>query len=1690
LGGDRPAGGGLPGARPAGLGGDRPGGGGLPGSRPGGAGAPGGPSRSSPFTAPSGGDSGDKGKDGKGKSKGKGKDGKDKAQGDGLKGKLPFFGGKGKDKGDKGKSGDKPARPAGVADRGSSARPATALPGAASGRAAAPSASRPSTASRSRTQAKALPDARQAPRIVNRGLDLDRKLDLIGVALVVLGGIMLFGILPSMSFGLLPPVEGGLTGTIDHFLSQLFGWGKIVWPVLCFGVGIWLMLRYFGGQMFDIDYFRVVGTLVLYAGALAWLHMLQLVDDVAPTVEAFKPISYDLAVETGEGGGWFGHQIYFFLLSQLGDWGTLVLLIGWLVLGVMLTFNVSAIQIGQFVVGAFMFLRTRGNRNQRRLAQEVAQAETVTVARPGAPQAVPARSSPRQIPLTPATVTGTGAGQASGGSGGPSVASQEPPERPRPLIRRRGDEETTSSEDAAVSAAEAPVASAAAALASGVVAASAPGEKDKQPAEEAGRSRFRMPSLRGKPSAAEEPAQASDEKRAAPPVADEKTAEQESGSRLGRFGGLLKRGGSEPEAEQASGGGGRRGRQRDKDAAGKDADKADRKGEEKDEQPSRPSMARPLAAAAAGAAAGAALAFSRPDRRADEKALDALDIEDEDDDETSEEIAAPAETTPAPSPARSPFAPPRPGMGPSPLQRASFDDEDEDDEIDLEDEDEIEEGEDEVAASGAPERTPIRSGIPVPPRDSRPLPGMPARTLPGAPTAPAAPAAAASVPTPDDAPAASGDGDQAEGESYRPFSRPLPGRRIPPFDPARGAGNPSPQPGEAPAARVTPPDETNNDAGDEIPAPADEQPPVRDRAQALGLPPRPGMPPRRVPPVVESPVVVADETDDEDAPPARAPLSAAPLIGIKPDAASPRPGLTQTPPARVSPFAAPDMDADEDDDEATAPADEAIDLDDLDDEDGDDEVTTPAEEPRARPAFMSGDARAQGVFPRRPMPGSVAPVRPPLPARPGAAASDSDDDSEDEDRTAPAAPAGAGQPPERVFSGVPLRSGVTPAADEMSTNGSGDDAAKTAAPPEPETPAVQEQPAASVIDAPMVHSMIEALAATPDDTVRAEPEAAALPDDDPEEEAPAVAPVARPQTAADIQPQRVPSRPLPTETPPAPRREDVASVASAVASRPADLTRRDAVSLGALRDKDEDRPQPPTRTGPQKPHWEVPDFRDLLKKGSEQRVDDEILLDKARMIEDTLASFGAPGKVVEVNPGPVITQFGVEPDYLVNRSGKRTRVKVSSIARLDADLALALAARSIRVEAPVPGKGFVGIEVPNDKITAVNLYDVMDSPEFRRINSKLRIALGLSVDGTPVAADLTVMPHLLIAGTTGSGKSVCVNAIINCLLLSNAPEDLQFIMVDPKRVELTGYNGIPHLLSPVVVDLERVVGVLQWVQREMDDRYRRFAAVGARNIVDYNGKLRPEEKRMPYIIVVIDELADLMMLAPDETEKLLARLAQMARATGIHLIISTQRPSVDVVTGLIKANFPARIAFAVASMMDSRVILDQPGAEKLLGRGDMLYQSPDAPAPLRMQGVYVSDEEINNATRYWKTQGLNKSEPQEDGLVSFPKTNGNGRSASRPAMRADPGQQQAFWDDSNQPTFEVEDDEIGDGRDEMYDEAVELVKRLNKASISLLQRRLRIGYTRAARLIDIMENEGIVGPAESGSKPREVLRRD
>ena len=329
---------------------------------------------------------------------------------------------------------------------------------------------------------------------------------------------------------------------------------------------------------------------------------------------------------------------------------------------------------------------------------------------------------------------------------------------------------------------------------------------------------------------------------------------------------------------------------------------------------------------------------------------------------------------------------------------------------------------------------------------------------------------------------------------------------------------------------------------------------------------------------------------------------------------------------------------------------------------------------------------------------------------------------------------------------------------------------------------------------------------------------------------------------------------------------------------------------------------------------------------------------------------------------------------------------MSKITSLVDDLALALAARRIRIQAPVPGKSYVGIEVPNDEVSQVSLREVIESKSFQSKQTPLRFALGKDVSGKSIAVDLADMPHLLIAGTTGSGKSVCINSILSGFLLQNSPSTLRLILIDPKRVELTGYNGIPHLLAPVVVDVERVIAVLQWALLEMDHRYDKFSKTGVRNIIEYNSKF-PQDQ-LPNLIIIIDELADLMMVSPDETERCITRLAQLARATGIHLIIATQRPSVDVVTGLIKANFPARIAFAVASGVDSRVILDQPGAERLLGRGDMLFQSPDAAAPVRLQGVYVSEVEIQRLVDYWRQakieHGQASTTPQAPGIDVLP----------------------------------------------------------------------------------------------------------
>ncbi|MGD9890303.1 MAG: DNA translocase FtsK [Dehalococcoidia bacterium] len=407
----------------------------------------------------------------------------------------------------------------------------------------------------------------------------------------------------------------------------------------------------------------------------------------------------------------------------------------------------------------------------------------------------------------------------------------------------------------------------------------------------------------------------------------------------------------------------------------------------------------------------------------------------------------------------------------------------------------------------------------------------------------------------------------------------------------------------------------------------------------------------------------------------------------------------------------------------------------------------------------------------------------------------------------------------------------------------------------------------------------------------------------------------------------------------------------------------------------------------------------------------------------------------------------------------RTRVRVNQVLRLQNDLSLALAAPSVRIEAPVPGKPIIGIEVPNTNATVVSLRSVIESPAFQKQmgKSRLALALGKGVSGEPVVADLAKMPHLLIAGATGAGKSVCINAVITCLLMHATPEEVRFVMIDPKRVELTGFAEIPHLaLSRVIVDMDEVVGTLGAVIHEMEARYTKFAQLAVRNLEGYN-KHPQVVNKLPYWVVIIDELADLMMAAPFEVEKQICRLAQLARATGIHLIVATQRPSVDVITGLIKANFPTRIAFAVTSQVDSRTILDSAGAEKLLGRGDMLYMPTDEAKPRRLQGVYVSDAEIERLVDFWTSAHFRNLKPETfDHLVEEAK---------------------------------AEQDAEEDEDDPLLEKARALAAEHTRVSTSMLQRRLRIGYPRAARLMDILEEEGLVGAAE-GLGSREVLTAD
>ena len=508
------------------------------------------------------------------------------------------------------------------------------------------------------------------------------------------------------------------------------------------------------------------------------------------------------------------------------------------------------------------------------------------------------------------------------------------------------------------------------------------------------------------------------------------------------------------------------------------------------------------------------------------------------------------------------------------------------------------------------------------------------------------------------------------------------------------------------------------------------------------------------------------------------------------------------------------------------------------------------------------------------------------------------------------------------------------------------------------------------------------------------------------------------------------------------------------------------------------------KTKPKKRDKRLPELS-LLDNNEMRRPVQKDIDETASIIVKTLKEFGVPVAVVGAKVGPSVTQYQVEPGFVEkpgpDGASKQWKVRVSQISSLADDLALTLTANTLRIEAPVPGQSYVGIEVPNRRASLVNLRPVMEAEAFQRLNAPLALALGRDVSGTAVAADLGKMPHVLIAGTTGSGKSVCITALVTCLVANNTPDDLRLILIDPKMVELVRFNGLPHLFGKVETELDRILGVLRWVVREMDSRYKLFETAAARNLDTYNAKLakKKEGERLPRIVVMIDELADLMMQAPDETERTIVRLAQMARATGIHLVVATQRPSTDIVTGLIKANFPAHISFAVASSIDSRVILDTQGAETLLGKGDMLFLSPEAGTPVRLQGCYVTDKEVDKIVNYWREQMADEEpEPEPEIVVDEKDAGGPGSEGAR--EQGGKGER-APWDEMLARESVIED------KDRQIEQAIEIVKKYVTASASLLQRKMRLGYPRAARLMDELKTMGIVGRERTGGKTREVF---
>ena len=546
---------------------------------------------------------------------------------------------------------------------------------------------------------------------------------------------------------------------------------------------------------------------------------------------------------------------------------------------------------------------------------------------------------------------------------------------------------------------------------------------------------------------------------------------------------------------------------------------------------------------------------------------------------------------------------------------------------------------------------------------------------------------------------------------------------------------------------------------------------------------------------------------------------------------------------------------------------------------------------------------------------------------------------------------------------------------------------------------------------------------------------------------------------ANVAAKIAPSDPIPPELPDNPAPESVLPIRPPQSNLATPLPAPPKTAVSA----------PPSSTPPLPSHQPKPSHASrrqrhlphlsLLETGGSSGMPEVEIERKKQIIEQTLADFGIPAQVTQIRRGPSVTQFGVEPGYLERTDAEGEtqlkKIRIGQIAALQKDLALALAVTRLRIQAPIPGRGVVGIEVPNDDISMVRLRPIIESDAFRRQQSPLAIGLGRDVTGSSVTFDLARLPHLLIAGTTGSGKSVALNALITNLVFNNSPDELHLIMIDPKKVELIRFNHLPHLIGNVEVEADRAVGVLRWLTAEMDRRYEMFAHLGARNILSYNPKAAqhssPEIKPLPYIAIFIDELADLMHTYPGDVERTLCRLAQMARATGIHLVVATQRPSTDVITGLIKANFPARISFSVASSIDSRVILDSVGAEQLLGKGDMLFLSPEASAPIRVQGVFVDDEEIGRVVTHWQN-ALPNFEPMA-----------------------------APWESL------IAKYALLDETDPLLETAIEIAQKQDNISTSLLQRRLRVGFPRAARIMEYLHEMGLVEDPESGGKTRRTL---